>query len=258
MSAKASTLSMPPAIGSSSIRRNGRCCTHLLINEEEFMNMQRLSTTAAALASLCALGACASLNHRTTTVESGGDVATSSVVTPIDNRTLPAGAELTATLDQSLGTSVSKAGDTFSATVSNTLYASDGSVVVPAGAKIDGHVTATDPSNNATDPALIRLAFDDLRMGGQSFPLAANIVASSPVQTSTTSSADRTKQIIIGGAVGAALGAIIGGRDLDKIVIGGALGAAAGSVISLGTAVNATLPAGSQMTLQATSTTTLR
>jgi hypothetical protein len=143
--------------------------------------------------------------------------------------------------------------------VANTLYASDGSVVVPAGAKIDGRVTALDDSDNATEPALIRLAFDRLRFNGQSYPFTAAVVQSSPVQTTTSqSSADRTRQIVIGGAVGAALGALISGNDMKKIIIGGALGAAAGSVVSLGTEVNATLPAGSLMTVQSTQTVTLR
>ena len=219
------------------------------------MKVIRLSAAAA----LCALAGCASANKRTTTVESGGDVATSStVVMPANNRTLPAGATLSTTLDQPLGTKVNKAGDTFSATVSQTLRASDGTVVVPAGAKIEGRVTATDDSDNATEPALIRLAFDRLRFNGRSYPFAAAVIQSSPVRSSDQSSSDRTKQIVIGGAVGAALGAILSGNDLDKIIIGGAIGAAAGSIVSLGTEVNATLPAGSTMTVQNTQTITLR
>lgn len=220
------------------------------------MQPRRISFAISAVAAIGVLGGCATA-ARTTTVEAGGEVATTSV-TPVDNRTIPSGARLNATLDQALGTSISKAGDMFTATVSSTLYASNGSVVVPAGAKIEGHVTALDDSDNATEPALIRLNFDHIRFNGQTYPFAAAIVSSNAVQTSRQTSADRTKQIVIGGAVGAALGGILGKGDLDKIVIGGALGAAAGSIVSLGTEVNATLPAGSAMTLQATQTTTLR
>ena len=222
------------------------------------MRLNRLSALGMICGALSAAG-CAAATQRSTTVESGGDVATTStVVTPANNRTLPMGARLTTTLDQSLGTQVSKAGDMFTATVAQTLYASDGSIVIPAGAKIDGRVTALDDSDNATEPALIRLAFDRIRFNGQTYPFAAAIVQSNPVQTGTTSNADKSKQIVIGGAVGAAIGGLLSKGDLDKIVIGGALGAAAGSVVSLGKEVNATLPAGSQMTLQVTQTTTLR
>lgn len=225
------------------------------------MHSLRTLATLAALGLVPTFGACSTLNRRTTTVESAGEVAgaaTVTTVTPSDNRTLPIGAALTATLDHALGTKISIAGDPFTATVSSSLSAQNGSVVVPAGAKVEGHVTALDPSDNATDPALIRLTFDHLRFNGRSYPLSAEIVQSSPVQTSGQSSAQRTKQIVIGGAVGAALGAIVGGSDLDKIVLGGALGAAVGSIISLGTEVNATLPAGSQMTMRVTQAIVLR
>lgn len=221
--------------------------------------MQPTKLSFAILATAgCVFGGCATA-ARTTTVESGGEVAnTSAVVTPNDNRTIPAGAQLTATLDQALGTSISKAGDMFTATVSSGLYASNGALVVPAGAKIEGHVTAIDDSDNATEPALIRLNFDHIRFNAQTYPFAASIVSSNAVQTSRQSNTEKTKQIVIGGAVGAALGGILGKGDLDKIVIGGALGAAAGSIVSLGTEVNATLPAGSAMTLRTTQTTTIR
>jgi hypothetical protein len=223
------------------------------------MQLRRASFAVSAVAATCILCGCAAATQRTTTVESGGEVAnTSTAVTPVDDRSIPAGAQLSATLDQALGTKISKTGDTFTATVSSALYASNGSIVVPAGAKIEGHVTALDDSDNATEPALIRLAFDRVRFNGQSYPFAASIVSSNAVQTSKPSSTEKTKQIVIGGAVGAALGGLLSKGDMDKIIIGGALGAAAGSVVSLGTEVNATLPAGSAMTLRATQATTIR
>ena len=223
------------------------------------MDFNRISKTAAAFGTACVIAGCASAGQRTTTVESAGEVATSSAaVTPANNRTIPAGAQLTATLDQTLGTSTSKVGDNFTVTVAQSLRASDGSIVVPAGAQIWGRVTGRDDSDHAADPALLRLAFDRIRFNGRNYPFSAAIVQSSAVQTSSQSSGDKTRQIIIGGAVGAALGGLIGGGDLKKIIIGGAIGAAAGSIVSLGTEVNASLPRGSQMTLQATQTTTLR
>lgn len=220
--------------------------------------MKRAILHAAAVSCAVITAGCSQATQRSTTVESGGDVATTSSVTPTNNRTLPSGARLTATLDQTLGTQNSKAGDVFTATVSSNLYATDGSVVVPAGAKIEGRVTAVDDSDNATEPALIRLDFDRLRFSGMSYPFSAAIVSSNAVQTGGQSNAERNRQIIIGGAVGAALGGLLGDRDLDKIVIGGAIGAAAGSIISMGTEVNATLPAGSAMTVQSTQTIALR
>jgi hypothetical protein len=215
-----------------------------------------MNLVAATATTLLALSACSVFNHRTTEVESAGEV-TVAPATPANNRSLPVGATLLATLDQALGTRISRAGDPFTATVSSALMAQDGSLVVPEGAKIAGHVTALDDSDNPTEPALIRLQFDRLRFAGYSYPFAADIVRSNPVLTGQ-SNAQRTRQIVIGGAVGAALGGLLGKGDLDKLVIGGALGAAAGSIVSLGTDVDATLPAGSAMTVRATRETRLR
>src|SRR5688572_27359454 len=85
--------------------------------EEDAMQFQRLSAAAAAFGMMSVLAACGATTQRTTNVESGGEVATSTtVVTPANNRTIPSGAILTTSLDQSLGTKMNKAGDTFTAT----------------------------------------------------------------------------------------------------------------------------------------------
>ena len=208
-----------------------------------------------ALAGL-ALAGCSATSGRSTTVESGGGVATSTA--PYDNSALPAGTNIEARLDQTLGTDTNKEGDTFTATVVNAVYAQNGTVIVPAGAKIEGRITALDDSDNATEPSLIRLDFDRISMNGRSYPFDASIERSNVQETSNQSSSDRTRNVLIGAAAGAALGAVIGDGDLKNMVIGGALGAAAGSIVSLGTEVNATLPAGSTMTLRTTNSVMLR
>lgn len=216
-----------------------------------------MRSTGIATLAAAALVLTACSTARETTVESAGGVAPS-VSAPADNSSLPAGTTIEASLDQALGTGQSKAGDAFTATVTNAVHAQNGTLVVPAGAKIEGRVTALDDSDNATEPALIRLDFDRITFNGRSHPFEASIVKSSPVESGGTSSSERTRNIVIGGTAGAVLGAVLGDGDLDKIVIGGALGAAAGSIVSLGTEMNATLPAGSTMTLRTSSNVQLR
>ena len=82
--------------------------------------MQRISLLASttAAAAIFTLVGCSTLNHRATQVESAGEVDTGPI-TPPNNRTIPAGAMIVATLDQALGTKTSKAGDSFVATVSD-------------------------------------------------------------------------------------------------------------------------------------------
>jgi hypothetical protein len=206
--------------------------------------------SALLLASLTA--ACA---RQAVVTSSGGDVAS---VTPANGNTIPTGSVFTASLNQSLGTSSSHVGDTFSATVNDQLVASNGDVVVPNGALVYGHVTGVE-SRTVSHPALIRLAFDSLTMHGRRYFYDASVVTTAP-QGQTIRSTGRAVTEVVGGALaGAAIGAVLGGGDLDKILVGTAIGAAAGTVISLGTgAVETVLPAGTQLQLRTSQTVAVR
>lgn len=204
-----------------------------------------------ALAATLATGACS----RATTVESTGEVAPA---TPVTANSLPAGSVVTVTLDQPVGTKTSKVGDTFSATVSDPIVASNGQTVVPAGTKVYGKVTGLQDSNNAGQKAAIRLDFERININGVERPFEAKITATQ-LQTQGEDTRNETlKKAGIGAAAGAVLGAVLGGGDVSKILGGAAIGAAAGTVISLGTGeVDAVLPAGSKMTLQTTQQVTM-
>jgi hypothetical protein len=197
-----------------------------------------------------ALAACA----RTATVStSTGEIAPT---LPGNARTLPAGTQMQATFNQAIGTSNSKVGDSFTASVSNAVMAQNGETVVPAGAVVSGHVTGLHAASNVSDQSVIRLDFDSLAVGGRSYPFEANISNVSVKSTVDQSGAKRGA--VTGAAAGAVLGAIISGGELSKIIGGGLLGAAAGTVISLGTGdVSATIPAGSGMTLTTAKSITL-
>jgi hypothetical protein len=209
--------------------------------------MRKTIPTMLALAALAATGACT----RPSTVSSGGDVAVPS--TPVNASSLPTGSVVTVTLDQQIGTKNSKVGDTFSATVSEAITASNGQTVVPAGSKVYGKVTGLQDSNNAGQKAAIRLDFERININGVERPFEANITTTSLETQGADTRNETLKKAGIGAAAGAVLGAVIGGGDVSKILGGAAIGAAAGTVISLGTGeVDAVLPAGSKMTLQTT------
>jgi len=214
--------------------------------------MNKALSTIVVLATLATAGACT----RPSTVSSGGDVALPP--TPVNASTLPTGAVVNVTLDQQIGTKNSKVGDTFSATVTDAIMASNGQTVVPAGSKVYGKVTGLQDSNNAGQKAAIRLDFERINVNGVERPFEANITATN-LQTEGADSRNETlKKAGIGAAAGAVLGAVLGGGDVSKILGGAAIGAAAGTVISLGTGeVDAVLPAGSKMTLQTTQQVTL-
>jgi hypothetical protein len=213
----------------------------------------RYNIPVALLAAL-SLGACASKGG---TVQSGGDVDLSA--TPVNAATLPAGSNLTITLDQAIGTKTSRVGDTFSGTVAEAISAENGQTVVPAGSKVYGKVTALKQADNATQTAAIRLNFERLEVNGRSHPFDAKITA-----TNLKTERDRTrnetlKSAGVGAAAGAVLGAILSEGDLGKAALGALLGGVAGTAISLGTGdTQAVLPAGSEMRLQTTRVVALR
>ena len=206
------------------------------------------------VAAIAALGCSRAVNVQS---ESAGTVGAATGVIPVNARTLPSGVDMELTLDQPIGTRNSSVGQEFTATVRNAVYAQNGRVVVPAGAKVYGRVTGLQNAGVGT-PAAIRLDFDRLAFNGRSYPFEARITATN--LQSSSSSGINTRDVVTGAAAGAVLGAIIGEGDIGKILGGAALGAAAGTVISLGTggATESTLPAGSVMRVQTTQSVALR
>jgi len=194
-----------------------------------------------------ALAGCA----RNAQVESSGEVA---AATPASRAVLPAGTAMTARLNQSLGTSASKEGDQFTATVTNAVVAQNGATAVPSGAMLYGHVTGLHSATLPTDQALIRLAFDSISFNGRAFPFDASISNVAVKNESGNPSTSTTvRDAAAGAAAGAVLGAIISGGDLSKMITAGLLGAAAGTAISLGTGTGqAVIPSGTTMTVRST------
>jgi hypothetical protein len=179
-------------------------------------------------------------------VVSGGDV--SGDVIPATTSVLPVGTTLEVQLDQPISAKDSRVGDRFTAHVTTPVVAQSGAVVVPAGAIVEGHVTGIEPSRDPTRPALIRLDFDALRVGDRSYPFTASVERTTIPGRSND---DLKKKAGTGAAVGGVLGAVLGRGDLKDIVVGGAIGAAAGSLISLGIdRVEARLPEGTRLTLR--------
>jgi hypothetical protein len=197
----------------------------------------------------------AACSRQAVVTSSGGEVVS---VTPANGNILPAGSVFTASLNQSLGTRSNRVGDRFSATVTNSLVAQNGEVVVPNGARVYGHITGLE-SRTVNHPALIRLAFDSLTMNGRRYFYDASVMTTAPAGQ-TIRSTNRAVTDVVGGALaGAAIGAVLSGGELDKILVGTAIGAAAGTVISLGTGdVETVLPAGTQLQLRTTQTVAIR
>ena len=206
--------------------------------------VQKFAWVAGAL---LAAGACS----KTTVHTAAGNLPT---VTPPDASRLPVGTEIEAKTNEALGHE-SRVGSSFSMRVDDPVKAQNGQIAVPEGAVIYGHISGLNAmSKSGEHSAVIRLDFDKLVVEGKSHPFNAMVTeVKTPLMSSKT-----LKAAGIGGAAGAALGAILSGGDVDKLVAGGVIGAAAGTVISLGMEHEPALPEGTKMHLRVSEPVQLR
>lgn len=200
-----------------------------------------------ALGGLVAVAGCA---HRAQ-ISAAGEVAPA---VPATSNYLPVGTSFNVRLNQTLGSSSSRSGDSFTATVIDPVIAQNGMTAVPAGSVLSGTITGLHHPSFPGEQAVIRLDFNNLRMRGVNYPFDGSIANVAVENQSTSpSSSSITRGAVTGAAAGAVLGGIIGGVELSKIITGGLLGAAAGTVISLSTgSTESVIPAGSTMTVRST------
>lgn len=162
--------------------------------------------------------------------------------------TVATGTAMQVTLDQQLSTKTSQVGDLFTTTVASDVMDGD-RVAIPAGSQIRGRVTAVQKSGQPGQAAVLKVAFDEATVDGETYPVQLTVAEANPTVEGRSSTGEKVGKIGIGAAAGAILGQVIGG-DAKSTIIGGAIGAAAGTAIVLGSAdADAVLAEGSQMTL---------
>jgi hypothetical protein len=92
-----------------------------------------------------------------------------------------AGTEIHAALDTPLSSKISKPGDRFTATVSDSVRANNGAVVIPSGARVEGEVAESEDSKTLAalkDKPKLSLRFRDVVLpSGQTLPLTATLVS---------------------------------------------------------------------------------
>lgn len=165
-------------------------------------------------------------------------------------RSLPVGTTFAIHLDETLATDRNQPGDGFTATVQEPVYAADGSLLIPSGARIRGRVTGVDKSDRVGETAMIKVSFESIAFNGGSYPLDASVVEANPERRTRTTAKQQAAKIGAGAAAGAILGQVLG-KDTKSTLKGAAIGAAAGTAIAMGTAdVDAVLPAGSRMVIR--------
>ncbi|MEE9206964.1 MAG: hypothetical protein V3U67_01120 [Gemmatimonadota bacterium] len=214
----------------------------------------------------------AELNDAATETEAAPDPAPEPAPTPAPRRTAPraapppapepepagptyeelvvaSGTAISSTLDQELSTKNNQVGDVFTATV--TTAVTDGRrVLIPAGAKIRGEITAVQVSGSSGEAAVLNVAFDEISFDGMTYPLDATITRVEPTTEGRSSTGGKAAKIGGGAVVGGILGRVIGGNKTGTI-IGAVIGGAAGTAIALGNEdVDAVLAQGSPMDIE--------
>lgn len=131
---------------------------------------------------------------------------------------VPSGTEITISLGSTIGSKVSKPGDTFTGSVARDVVVGN-AVAIPQGASVSGTVTDAKPLGRFKGGAVLQVRLDSVRVNG----------ADVPVQAAARSFSEKGKgkrtAVLTGGgaALGGIIGALAGGGK------GAAIGAAAGA-----------------------------
>jgi hypothetical protein len=171
---------------------------------------------------------------------------------------LPTGTAVKMKLDNTLTTFGSKAGDPFSARVTEAVVV-DGKTVIPIGATVQGRVTKTsEPRRVAGKPTIAIFPENLVLPNGDRFMLNASLVDTNRRRSSDVNSEGQFKgsghdgkdvtEVGMGTGGGMLVGGLAGGGK--GLLIGGAIGATATIAHWLGKHRSATLPAGTELVME--------
>lgn len=162
-------------------------------------------------------------------------------VLAVQTVTVPVGTVIPLKMDTYLSSDSSRVGDRFTATVSSDV-AIDGTIVVPVGAKVEGHVTSVESAQRGSKAGTIAVAFDRLiipdrgtiAVDGSLTTLDRNARRSiENVDDEDRVEGDsRTRKAVVfiggGAGAGAVIGAVAGGAK--GAAVGAGLGAVLGTI----------------------------
>ena len=163
---------------------------------------------------------------------------------------MAAGTRVPATASDTISTRTAKAGDAFTATVSQDVKNPAGRVVIPAGATVSGTITAANPAPNPNSTGKIELAVTSVMVRGASYAIDASVVGMDTIMKGRgVTKADAAK--VAGGAVAGAIVGKLLGKNTKGAVIGGAAGAAAGAAAARQSRdIDVVIPKGAAITIQ--------
>lgn len=170
------------------------------------------------------------------------------------SRTAHAGTSFSVAIDQELSTKRMNVGDVFTATLTEDITDEQGRTVIPAGATVNGRITAEGGREGG-----LRVAFTSISSGGERYSIDGSVTDQPNTRRVNRTSGRRTAATVGGGAAaGAILGRVIG-KNTRSTVAGAVVGAAAGTAVAMGTAdVDTVVDAGSRATIRLDGPVTVR
>ncbi len=171
---------------------------------------------------------------------------------------LPTGTAVKMKLDTTLATFSSKAGDPFSARVTEAVVV-DGKAVIPIGATVEGRVTkSSEPRRIAGKPTIAIFPQNLILPNGDRFALNASLVDTNARRGTDVNQEGQFKgaghdrkdltEIGVGTGGGMLIGGLAGGGK--GLLIGGAVGATVTVAHWLGKHRSAMLPAGTELVME--------
>lgn len=148
--------------------------------------------------------------------------------------TIPSGTSLSLRSNSRVCTNTYKVGQTFSATVANSVTGSNGASI-PAGATVSLEVTSLKRSENANDKIVMEFAVRNVSFGGKTYAMSGDVADANIERVRNQPKAKDTQKVVGGAVIGAIAGQILG-KDTKSTVIGAAAGAAAGAGAASATA----------------------
>lgn len=158
------------------------------------------------------------------------------VVAAVPLFTVDSGTVIRARMNSTLTSKTAVVGNTFTSTVTEPVYASNGVVVIPTGSTLTGRITSVKKAAKSGEPGQIDVAFVSTRLpngsvrsiNGSLTDLESGKTKSDNEGGATAGKMKNRKIIFIGGgaAGGAVLGAMVGGGKATAI--GAIIGAGAG------------------------------
>lgn len=145
--------------------------------------------------------------------------------------TIPASTTIGVTLDRTLRTDSSEVEDQFTATTTAAIVI-DGEIAIPAGATLQGRLTAVEEPHRTSGRGSMTLQFEEyLADDGSVYAISTQPIT---IEAEPDKVSDK-KKIAIGGVVGGLLGALSGKKKVKGALTGAAIGAAAAGALAVAT-----------------------